>query len=1320
MGVGQRPVFGETMARADSVELQHEVRKARRNFAAMAATYFLGVFNDNFYKQAAMLAAAGVAGSSRQGWLMMVFTAPFIVFAAPSGWLADRFPKGYVVIASKFLELFAMLAGGWAVLTGNWWLTVAMLGLMATQSAVFSPSLNGSIPELYPAEYVPRANAKLKVLTIGAILIGIATSGFALAVKGPEILGFPRGRFVVAVVVVAASAVGAAVSLGVPKRRAADSAVPFPWTGMAHTLHTLRDAARDRLLGITIAANAVIWSVASLQILLINAAGMAQFKVGATRTSMLVVAELAGIACGGLFAPRLSRGRRWYQILAPAAACLGGLMVAASLVTALPGGARFWTFFAILALMGAAGGMLLVPIESFIQVRPAPERKGAVLSAASFAAFSGMLLSGPFFNLLNRHMAPTTGFAVAGAVVLAVAVWLARVWRSSPSRRSASRQLIERMTGPLVDVLLRAFVKSALWLRYRVRVKGLDEVAASGRTGILFLPNHPGYIDPFIVLSILMKRFAPRILADKDQIDRFFVRHLARRIGARPIPDASRYAGAREQIDAAIAESIEGLRRGENLLFYPAGRVYRSWREDLGGASATETILKAVPDARVVLVRTTGLWGSMFTYAGGGPPAVGKAITKGVKTLLANGILFSPRREVTVEFIEPSDLPRDADRTTLNRHLEGFYNATARHNTYVPYTLWEGGGVRELPEAAGADSAAAAAGVSEATRDKVLARLRETTGKADIADSDSLGRDLGLDSLTRVDLMLWLEDEFGALNLEAEALATVADVLAAASGQAVSAAAKALKSIDPAWFVVRPRAPLEGSTIAEAFLSQAAAAPGKPAVADQSSGVKTYRDLLTAVYALRPEIERIPGRYVGIMLPASVAADTAYLAVMFAGKVPVMVNWTVGARNMEHSLTLLDVRAVLTARPLVTRVEFQLGDLGTLKNSFVYIEDVARRLSPLRKLLAAVYARLPLKPLGRHMDESAAVLFTSGSESLPKAVPLTHAKILADVRAVLAAVEVTDADRFVGIFPPFHSFGLTCTTILPLVAGTPVAHHPNPTEGADIARVIEAYQGTMLLGTPTFLRGIARAARPGQLDSLRLAVSGAEKCPDSLYDALERLNPNLKVLEGYGITECSPVVSVNDPRAPRRGAVGKVLPSIEWAIVRAETRRRVAAGEVGELLVRGENVFGGYLNYEGPSPFVDFEGKRWYRTGDLVSADAEGVLTFAGRLKRFIKLGGEMISLPAIEAVLDSIYPPVEGAPSVAVEAGGTEEAPEVVLFTTLDLERAAVNDRLRGAGLSALHGIRRVVKIEAIPLLGTGKTNYRELRAMIESERRA
>jgi long-chain-fatty-acid--[acyl-carrier-protein] ligase len=225
-------------------------------------------------------------------------------------------------------------------------------------------------------------------------------------------------------------------------------------------------------------------------------------------------------------------------------------------------------------------------------------------------------------------------------------------------------------------------------------------------------------------------------------------------------------------------------------------------------------------------------------------------------------------------------------------------------------------------------------------------------------------------------------------------------------------------------------------------------------------------------------------------------------------------------------------------------------------------------------------------------------------------------------------------------------------------------------------------------------------------------VTGAEKCPDSLFVTLAERWPSLIVLEGYGITECSPVVAVNPMDAPVPGTIGKLMPSVEGAVVDLELARRMAPGEPGMLLVRGPSVFGGYLNFAGESPFVRFEGKSWYRTGDLVAADADGRVTFQGRLKRFIKLGGEMVSLPAIEAVLQRHFGEADDGPVIAVEAIGHPEHPDVVLFTRRPADRSAVNALIKEAGLSALHYVRQVTVVDGIPVLGTGKTDYRALKA--------
>jgi long-chain-fatty-acid--[acyl-carrier-protein] ligase len=381
----------------------------------------------------------------------------------------------------------------------------------------------------------------------------------------------------------------------------------------------------------------------------------------------------------------------------------------------------------------------------------------------------------------------------------------------------------------------------------------------------------------------------------------------------------------------------------------------------------------------------------------------------------------------------------------------------------------------------------------------------------------------------------------------------------------------------------------------------------------------------------------------------------------------------------------------------------------------VLAEDLRATFTTSQKLSALVRSYVSWKDLRDVTPtDEAVVLFTSGSESLPKAVPLTHTNILTNARDTFAAVALLDSDVMIGMLPPFHSFGITVTTILPLCSGFRTVYHPNPTEAAVLARVIAGYGVTVLVGTPTFLNGIVRAAQPGQLDSLRIAVTGAEKCTDAVYQALRRACPNATILEGYGITECSPIVSANRMERTVPGSIGKPMDSVEAVVLGLDSHAPVAPGESGMLYVRGPSIFGGYLHYDGESPFFEWEGKRWYRTGDLVRQDADGWLTFEGRLKRFVKLGGEMISLPAIEAVLlPHFSSEADEGPPLAVETMGSSESPEIVLFSVRPTTRDEVNRIVREAGLSALYNIRQVFQVDRIPVLGTGKTDYRGLKEM-------
>ncbi len=463
------------------------------------------------------------------------------------------------------------------------------------------------------------------------------------------------------------------------------------------------------------------------------------------------------------------------------------------------------------------------------------------------------------------------------------------------------------------------------------------------------------------------------------------------------------------------------------------------------------------------------------------------------------------------------------------------------------------------------------------------------------------------------------------------------------------------------------------------------------------------------------------------MLPASVAANIAYLTTLFAGKTPVMVNWTLGHSALQKCLDATGVKIVLTSRRVVGRLEAQGINLSPLRGRMVFLEDIASALPAAARLSAAFRSRLSWRNLheaAKSAPEIAAVLFTSGSEGTPKAVPLTHRNMLTNLADAFTRYIPDENDVLLGILPPFHAFGLTATMLLGNCLGARVVYSPSPTDSATLAASVAAYRATMLITTPTFLKGILRASAGAQgpgpaggpLETLRLIVCGAEACPPALVEQLAKVCPSATLLEGYGVTECSPIITFNDQREPRPFSIGKPLQSFEF-ILRDEQTGQVVEKKPqarGELLVRGPCVFGGYLDEDHLPPWVQADGKSWYPTGDVVSLEEGGSLRFVARLRRFIKRGGEMIALPAIEQALIGQFANDSDSddekPAIAVVADEVDGYPRAVLFTTKEISIEQANDAIRQAGLSALYNVQQIVRLPELPLLGTGKTDYQTL----------
>ncbi len=867
------------------------------------------------------------------------------------------------------------------------------------------------------------------------------------------------------------------------------------------------------------------------------------------------------------------------------------------------------------------------------------------------------------------------------------------------------------------------FARVVLALRYRVRLHGLEKVRdLKGPT--LILPNHPAFIDPVIALTFLWPTLRPRPLLFEGNFNNPLFYPLMKLLDALRVPDLDQAsAEARVRTEEAIQGIIEALKAGQNVILWPSGRLSRTGPEHLGAARTVADVLRAVPEVNVVLVRTRGLWGSSFSYARTGErPAFVKRLLRGAGLLLANLFLFAPRRNVdlTLEHVDRASLPLPR-RELLNPRLEAWYNAgDPEKPSFVPGHFLFGPRTFEFPPLPSGDDFDLAK-VKPETRSAVNEMVAEKLGRP-LAENE-LGPELsldnlGMDSLDRMELSLNVERRFGFTG----------DQVPANLGQLYALAQGLLEREPPkpppaAWFSPPSDERLLevlADTVAEAFVKRALANRKDVACADDRSGALTYERLLVGALLMARRFAKLPGENVGLLLPSSVGCDVALMGLYLAGKVPVVLNWTTGPANLAHAAKTMGLAHVVSSKAFIDRLGVQVA--GT---DYLFLEELGKGIGRFERLRALLGARWfpgsTIRSVPRpDPDKPAVVLFTSGSEKAPKAVPLTHRNLLTNQRSGIEVLQVTRKDSILGFLPAFHSFGMSITGLFPLLTGMRVVRHPDPTDAAALARKVGAYKPTIFVGTPTFASYVLERAEPGELASLRMVIVGAEKCPQVVFDRFAEAAPGAVVLEGYGITECSPVVSVNAPGANKPGTVGKPMPCVEVCVIDLESEKALPQGQLGMLLVAGPTVFPGYLGYDGPSPFRERDGKRWYATGDLVQIDPEGYVRFSGRLKRFIKAGGEMISLPALEEPFAKHFPPTKDGPRVAVEGVELEGGGRrVVLFSTAPMTLQEANGLLAKEGFQGVMRLDEVRPIDRLPVLGTGKTDYKVLRAQVLAGKR-
>jgi acyl-[acyl-carrier-protein]-phospholipid O-acyltransferase/long-chain-fatty-acid--[acyl-carrier-protein] ligase len=484
----------------------------------------------------------------------------------------------------------------------------------------------------------------------------------------------------------------------------------------------------------------------------------------------------------------------------------------------------------------------------------------------------------------------------------------------------------------------------------------------------------------------------------------------------------------------------------------------------------------------------------------------------------------------------------------------------------------------------------------------------------------------------------------------------------------------------------------------------------KPILEDQDRNPLSYTDLIRASFALGRKIAAMtkPGEHVGVLLPSGVGAVVVFFALHAFGRVPTMLNFTAGLRNIKAAVKLAKVQHVLTAHKFI-----ELGKLHDVVDviddlaKVVYLEDVRKTIGLADKLFAATAGafprqfRAPAKP-----SDKGVVLFTSGSFGAPRGVVLSQANLVSNAAQIAAHIPLDPNWVMFNPLPVFHCFGLTGGVILPLLQGMKAFEYPSPLHTKQIPPLIKDAKASLLLATDTFVNQYARASETDELGGLQFIVCGAEKVRDETHALIKERFGDVPVLEGYGATEASPVIAVNKPTDNRPGTVGGLLPGME---TRIEPVEGIAEG--GRFFVRGPNIMAGYLREDGG---VDAPEGGWHDTGDVVTMTDDQWITIKGRVKRFAKIGGEMVSLTAAEDLAVAVWPTARHA---VISMPDKKKGERLVLVTDCQgADAAPLVAHAQAIGAPELAVPRKILKVTQVPVLGSGKTDYVAIQRMVEA----
>jgi acyl-[acyl-carrier-protein]-phospholipid O-acyltransferase/long-chain-fatty-acid--[acyl-carrier-protein] ligase len=484
----------------------------------------------------------------------------------------------------------------------------------------------------------------------------------------------------------------------------------------------------------------------------------------------------------------------------------------------------------------------------------------------------------------------------------------------------------------------------------------------------------------------------------------------------------------------------------------------------------------------------------------------------------------------------------------------------------------------------------------------------------------------------------------------------------------------------------------------------------KIAVIDKATGKNvTYSRALIGALILSSKFGKYDKGFIGIMIPTSAGCALASVGALMSGRIPVMINYSTGAEaNAKYAQKKCKFKTIITSKALLEKINCPVID------GMVLIEDIMESVTTGDKLKAALKTKLPVNMILNSIHkgdehDTVAILFTSGSEKDPKAVQLTHRNIASNIANFGGYVKINESDILLANLVFYHVFGLTVNLWVAFYYGMTMVTYANPLDFQTISNIAREEKPTIMVGTPSFFWGYLQKSKPGDFKTLRLMVAGADKCPDALREGYFKKH-SVTLLEGYGATETSPVISVNSHEFNRPGSTGKVLPNVQVRIENLETGEECTTGEVGKILVKGDSVMKGY--YDDPELTAEALADGWYNTGDMGFFDEDKYLWHAGRFKRFAKIGGEMVSLVKVENTLEKFLP--KGLSCCVVELSDEKKGSYIVATVSGEVNKTEVLRKMLNE-LPIISLPRQFIVIKELPMMSTGKIDFRKVTKMVQ-----